>query len=104
MKMKNGVNDHPNHLFVCDCGDLTHQFVISYFNDFFGDDLDDEFTYIHVHLTPHTFWKRLKIGIAYIFGKRSQFGAFEEIILNSEECQRLSLILEQRSRGVVPNA
>ena len=90
---------HPRHLFVCDCGDVEHQFVVSYFDDF-----EDDFTYVHIHLTSMPLWDRIKTAVAYVMGKRSRFGDFGEILLTEEQCAQLAALLEQRSRGVKPNA
>lgn len=79
--------NYQKELFVCDCGDLEHQFVISKFPD-------ENEIYISVHLSNLTFWKRLIIAVKYIFGKKSIYGSFEEIILNQEEKKRLIKILE----------
>jgi hypothetical protein len=84
---------------VCDCGDVEHQFIVSYFDD----DVDDDFTYVHVHLTHMPVWDRIKTAIAYVLGKRSRFGVFGEILLTADQCARLANLLEQRSRGVKPN-
>ena len=99
--MKTTKTKISNHLFVCDCGDAEHQFIVSYFPD--DTDLDD-FTYIHIHLSRLPFWQRVMHGIRYILGRQSRFGAFGEILLTPAECERLASILEQRSRGVLPNA
>jgi hypothetical protein len=90
-------NSTANHLFVCNCGELEHQFVVSYFDD------DEDFVYIHVHLNQLSWSDRLRAGLAYIFGKRSRFGAFGEILLDQNQCARLAHILEHRSRGVIPD-
>lgn len=98
--MTNMMSKNQNHLFVCDCGDLEHQFIVSYFPD----DFDEESTYIHINLSRLPFWQRLAAGVKYILGRQSRYGAFGEIILTPEECKRLASILEQRGRGVLPNA
>lgn len=82
--------EYSKHLFVCDCGDLEHQFVVSYFDD----DLD--FTYVHVYLKKMPLWSRLKAGLAYIFGKQSRYGAFGEVLLTPEQCVQLADVLKQR--------
>jgi hypothetical protein len=48
--------------------------------------------YAHVHLSPMPFWKRLRNGIRYIFGRRSKYGDFEEFMfspLDAEKLQKL---------------
>ena len=82
-----------NHeLFVCACGDIQHQFVISYFDD----EALEKYLYISVNLYKQPFFKRLWTGIQYIFGKQSIYGAFDEVILNEEDSVRLRNILNER--------
>lgn len=82
-----------NHeLFVCACGDIQHQFVISYFDD----DVLEKSLYVSVNLYRQSFFRRLWIGIQYIFGKQSIYGAFDEIILNEEDSERLRNLLSER--------
>ena len=79
-----------NHeLFVCACGDIQHQFVISYFDD-------EKNLYLSVCLYRQSFFRRLWTGIQYIFGKQSKYGAFDEIILNEEDSERLRNLLSER--------
>lgn len=92
---------NKNHLFVCDCGDPEHQFIVSYFPD---DPDPDQFTYIHILLIPLPFWQRVIYAIRYILGRQSRFGAFGEILLTPSQTERLASILKQRSRGVLPDA
>lgn len=74
-----------NTLFVCECHDMQHQFVVSHDSDPGW----NEWIYVHVHLTQKSFWKRLKYGIAYVFGRRSCFGAFDEVMLDKAASERL---------------
>ena len=77
------------NLFVCDCGDVSHQFVITSFDDE-GDMV------IEVHLQRGSFWERLKNGLRYIFGKPSIYGDFDEVILNPVDQIRLRDILIEK--------
>jgi len=76
-------------LFVCACHNLEHQLVLSYFDD-------ERDVYLSVHLCKHGFFRRLWIAVRYLFGRRSPYGAFEEIILREEDVNRLNDILSQR--------
>ena len=71
-------------LFICRCNDVQHQFVIRTV-DF---DKNPE-VYLSVFLYPAGFFKRLVYGIGYIFGRRSVFGHFDEIILKPEDAARI---------------
>lgn len=65
-------------LVVCNCSSIEHQMVINSFED------EPDQLYIEMHLTKHSFWKRLKYGIRYIFGYQCKYGAFEEIIIDKD--------------------
>ena len=74
-------------LFVCDCGDVSHQFIVSWYPD---DEDWNDLIYFTVHLSQsYNFWKRLWHGIKYIFGFKCRFGAFDEILVNKEDAKRL---------------
>lgn len=79
-----------NILFICDCCDIEHQMVISH-------DSQDKEIYISIHLADYkNFFQRLWIGIKYIFGKKSKYGKWDEIILNKDEIIRLKEVLERK--------
>ena len=40
-------------LLICQCSSVEHQVVVTTFND-------DPEVYLSVHLTKHSFWKRVK--------------------------------------------
>lgn len=67
---------------ICECGSSEHQLIIRTFDD-------DEDVYVDVHLASLPFWKRVKYAFKYIFGYKSQFGAFDEIIINKQEFKQL---------------
>lgn len=79
-----------NELFICDCGDVEHQMIILH------DPTEKEKEiYIEIHLSDSkTFFQRLWIGIKYIFGKKSKYGNWNEIILNEENMIRLKNVIE----------
>jgi hypothetical protein len=88
---------NPNmarHLFVCDCGSLEHQMILSCWED---DDFD-EMVYLEVHLAKKSWRQRLVEAVKYIFGHQSRFGAFDEIVLGEENCQKLGTILLDRAQ------
>jgi hypothetical protein len=80
-----------HELFVCDCGDVSHQFVVSRFYD------EYDYLYIQVHLSNVGFWKRLRYAFYYILGKRSRYGdgSFGEVLLNKENTARLIKQLQE---------
>ena len=63
---------------LCDCEHPEHQFILSYF---VGDKTE---MFMDIHLADRGFWLGLIYAIKYIFGYRSRYGAFDEIILNAD--------------------
>lgn len=77
-------------LFVCDCSNMEHQFVISYDPEYY-----DEIC-VQVHLTQSdTFFGRVKQVIKYIFGHRSDYGDFQEILLDKAKTTMLVSTLQK---------
>jgi hypothetical protein len=78
-----------DNLFICNCGSVEHQFIVR---------LDDEwdFVYVSIHLSPHPLHKRLINAIKYIFGHRSKYGDFDEIILNEDDTKKLVNLLSTK--------
>lgn len=88
MVLKTKLKDFQE-LFTCRCHSIEHQFVIS-----LVDFDDDPEIFLEIYLSPDGFFKRLVYGIKYIFGHRSRFGAFEEIILKPEDAPRLRRVVD----------
>lgn len=80
-----------NELLVCTCGDVSHQLVVTKWED--SDDGSREL-FVGVHLNKVPWWARLANAINYIFGKESIYGDFEEVILTKEHLPQLKKIVE----------
>ena len=74
-------------LFMCQCGSTEHVVIAQYWPD-------DDDVYLSVHLAPLSFWQRMKNGIKYIFGYRSKYGDFDEIILKHEDWEKAQVIAD----------
>ena len=75
-----------NELIICSCSNAEHQLIFRKLEE------DDE-VYIDVHLVKIPFFQRVKYGIKYIFGYKSRYGAFDEIIIDKrhkEQFQRIT--------------
>lgn len=80
-------------LFVCDCGDVSHQFIVSWYPD---DEDWNDLLYVQIHLNQsYNFWKRLWHGIKYILGYKCRFGAFDEILVNKHDAMHLRNSLDR---------
>lgn len=69
-------------LYTCACASAEHILIL---NDEFSD-----YLYLQIHLAPLPFFKRLVKGIRYIFGGRSKYGDFDEVIFTPATALELS--------------
>lgn len=79
-----------HHLLICMCESVDHQAVLSYFDD------DDDCLYLSVHLhNGRSVWQRIKYAFKYVFGYKSRYGAFDEMMLDKEGVTKLRKVLEE---------
>lgn len=76
-------------IFICDCHSLEHQYSFWY-------DSEENELYFEPHLHNGgswyiRFWNRLK----YLFGYKSRFGAFDEVIINPNDAIEIIKYLEK---------
>ena len=64
-------------LILCNCHSPEHQMLIFY-------DEEDNIAYVEYHLKPLPFFKRVIHAIKYIFGYRSKYGDFDEILIDEK--------------------
>ena len=81
--------DEVKQYIECDCGDFDHLFRLTYWKD------DPDFIYMYIHLRPHGFFRRMWNATKYVFGWRSKYGDFDELLLNPEYAEKFKLVLEQ---------
>ena len=75
-------------LLLCDCSSDEHQLIVRW------DDEDNE-VYVSVHLANYMgFWKRLWHAMKYVFGYKSRYGAFDEVILRKEDADNLQKVVD----------
>lgn len=87
-KISKKMSKDLQELVLCNCGNAEHQLI---FRAFDGD--DDPWVYVTIHLRKFPFWKRLVNGVKYIFGHRSKYGDFDEIILTPDHCKQLQHVV-----------
>lgn len=104
MVMNNTPKEDPNleliregkylehELFVCDCEDISHHFVITYCND-----TDEPSITAQVKLNAWLPWyKRLWIAIKYVFAPGiCRFGEYDEVILKPSDAARLQNVVDR---------
>lgn len=81
--------------FECVCNSDEHQIIFR----FFQDDCTDGLLYCSVHLSPNrSFFKRILHAVRYIFGYRSKFGDFDEVLLDVDKVKELKELLDSFER------
>jgi hypothetical protein len=83
---------------ICDCQDPEHQFVLTYYED----DEEKEM-YMQVHLVNYdNFFRRLWTAVRYLFGYRSRYGEFDEVVLNLDSVRTLvDFLLDFTDRTII---
>lgn len=86
-----------NDLFVCLCGDINHQLVVTTIEE---EDGNIDAIYFEIHLSDVGLWNRIRYAFSYILGKKSKYnsGAFGEILLDKEKTQKLINVLQNNLR------
>jgi len=72
-------------ILICDCSSAEHQLVLRYDDD---KDLGRQ-VFVEIHLVPLVWYKRLWLGIKYIFGYKCKYGNFEEMILSPKHARQI---------------
>ncbi len=75
-------------IFVCECQSLDHIFGVWY-------DEELNMLYIEPHLTKRSLKDRILYAINYIFGGQSRYGAFDEVIFDPKDCDKLIEYLQK---------
>jgi len=89
-------NSEVTEILICDCNSTDHQLVMYYDKD---DEFGHEEVFIHFHLSNHrSFWGRLKYGLKYIFGYKSRFGAWDELVLKPTDVNKLQRMVDYLNR------
>ena len=85
--------EHETWHCYCTCGSLEHQVHFDWWEECDEQPVRDMFMTIHLVDVP--FWKRLKRGLAYIFGYKSRYGEFDEIVLGKEHAKAFHEIADK---------
>lgn len=72
-------------ILICDCSSAEHQMVLRYDDD----EKLGRMVYVEIHLVPLRWYKRLWIGLKYIFGYKCCYGNFEEMILSPKHARQI---------------
>jgi len=58
---------------------------------------DHDMMYIHIYLAKETFFKRIWLGIKYIFGYKCKFGNYDAVLLTDEQVIQLQRLIHEYS-------
>jgi hypothetical protein len=82
-------DDLKTDLFVCTCGDVQHQLIVRYWKGLVHKE-DKPEVFVEVLLNPElNIWKRIVNAVRYIFGYRSKYGDFDEVILEPSDYKKI---------------
>jgi hypothetical protein len=75
----------------CSCGSDEHtlRFILS-----MDEDEPEIYTTVHLGSYPRG-WKRVWIGIRYIFGYKSKYGAWDCFLMKAADAERLQFMLQR---------
>jgi hypothetical protein len=76
-----------HHVVVCGCGDTAHHLLFTL-------DSDEPEVWLHYQLELKPWYKRLWIGIKYIFGYQSKYGTYGELSINETNIHNFEKIVE----------
>lgn len=93
MKTSNMIDEpQKREYFECSCTDMEHMFRLTHYAD---DDIGEGDLYMSFYLYSYSsFLKRVWTGVKYMFGYRSRYGEFGEIILDENTVTKLHNYLE----------
>lgn len=83
---------------ICQCNSAEHQIIFTYIDS--DDPTDFDELAVEVHLTPiHGFFQRIRHAIKYVFGYRSRFGDFDNIVVDAKDCDRMIKYFERLKKN-----
>lgn len=82
------VPDENDRLVIlCDCHDKEHQFWLEF------DPKEEDNAWDNMYLSPHLgnvgWWRRLQYAWRYLWGRKSRYGAFAEVILSRPQVEQI---------------
>lgn len=74
-------------ILICECMSTEHQMVVYY-----SKEDSKPLVFLHINLVKKPFLKRIIHGLKYIFGYQCRYGAFDELILDPEDAEKINKI------------
>lgn len=72
---------------LCQCFSPEHSIIILH-------DKEEKEVYLSIHLSKLPFFERFKYAIKYLFGYQSRYGAFDRILLNPDDADKIKRIYD----------
>lgn len=82
--------NNKKDVIVCACNNATHNIITS----FWDEEGDQREVYVYISLGKTTFWKRLKLGVKYIFGKTYRYGNYDEFLIDKTNIDGFKKMVE----------
>jgi hypothetical protein len=84
---QNFMELEDRNILICKCHSLEHQYSFYYSKE--------DGLFCEPHLSTYLpFYKRLILGIKYIFGYKSRFGAWDEFLFKDEDLNKLEAYIK----------
>lgn len=80
-------------LVLCDCGSAEHQLILSYCDD---EEPEFQMMYVQIHLTTYkNIVKRILRAVRYVFGYKSKYGDWDEIVVSPQTAVDVIAFIER---------
>ena len=80
------IPENPPLFVLCDCKSPEHQMVLTKgIDNKWGSFISVEFHLV----TYRNIFKRVWVAVKYIFGYRSRYGEWDDILINTDEAERI---------------
>lgn len=85
-------------IFICECFSPEHQIVFETQKDIIQDVGEFDTVVMSIHLVKKSFWRRIKVGIKYIFGYKCKYGSFDEVLLQPDDYSKMQKIVDEMKK------
>jgi len=102
-KLTNPKWDEDSIIIGCDCGSNEHQIVVSIWPEVNDDEQCEFFLAPHLRIYDG-FFKRLWAAIRYVFGHKSRYGHFGEIVLTPNDVREMFRFFDKHIDRLEKNA
>ena len=92
------MSELERDVIICQCNSAEHQIIFNYLETDDPSDFDE--LSVEIHLTPvYGFFQRIRHAIKYVFGHRSRYGDFDNVIIDPKDCDRIVAYFEKLKKN-----